>query len=655
MQVLDKLVTELGFDVDKRGLSNFDKRLKGIQNKLNGISNKLFVFGGAGAAALGLIGKAGLDTDEALNRTQADLAKTTEEMHKLREEALKIGSALPLDTADIVLAQRAYGKLGAEQDEIIKDIPAIAGAAVATGLAPEQVAAYARTIQNIFGGDIAENLDLMIRIANRSPATFQAMGESIQFAGQSSVDMGLDFKTYLSTLGGMAAAGRGVESASQGMIGLFARLAKAETEIGRGGKIVTTAFEQVGIEMADVEAVLDGTSQGWLNFIELLHQAGLSKTELTALFSTLAGDTYSSSISFLIQNPDEMRKLLKEAELAPGEVARVQEIILQGASGGLIEMRALIDTILNRLSEFGILSGIESFTRKVSALLVWLTATDEEGELLHSRILSIVSVVLRLTAGMLVLAVVLRGVSFALGSYSALVTIAKVVTNFWRGSLIALRIQLAILAVWTKISTVATKLWRGSIIALRIQLAALAVWTKVSASATAFWTVATIRANAISRLWRPSMVALRIQLAALAIWTKVSAGATALWTFATNAGRVATLRSIATSVIARGVMIAAAIATGVVTAAQWLLNIAMTANPIGIVISGRRWADCRIGAALQEFRDFPADCLEDVGSSQDFLAVPIGTDWICYQGIPTSVRKIRDFPQSACRHRKSSG
>ena len=80
------------------------------------------------------------------------------------------------------------------------------------------------------------------------------------------------------------------------------------------------------------------------------------------------------------------------------------------------------------------------------------------------------------------------------------------------------------------------------------------------------------------------MIALRIQLAVLALWTKVSAGATALWTFATNAGRVATLRSIATSVIARGVMLAAAIATGVVTAAQWLLNIAMTANPIGIVI-----------------------------------------------------------------------
>ena len=398
MQILDKLVTELRFDVDKHGLSNFSKNIRGIQDQLNGLSNKMFIFGGVGATAVGLIGKAGLETDAAMNRTQADTARTTEEMKKLREEALKIGSALPLNTADIILAQREYGKLGASMEEIVKDAPAIAGASVATGLDPAIVAGYARVLKNVFGGDVTENLDLMIRLANRSPATFQAMGESLQFAGQSSSDAGLDLKTYLATLGGMAGAGRGVEAASQGLIGIFARLSKAETEIGRGGKIVTDAFAQVGIEMADVDAVLDGTSQGWLNFIELLHQAGLSKTELTALLSTLAGVTYSSSLSYVVQNPDEVRKLLHEAELAPGEIMRVQEIILQGASGGLIEMKALIDTVLNRLAEFGILSGIEKFTRTVSALLVWLTATDEEGELLHRRILSIISVVLRVTA-----------------------------------------------------------------------------------------------------------------------------------------------------------------------------------------------------------------------------------------------------------------
>ena len=38
--------------------------------------------------------------------------------------------------------------------------------------------------------------------------------------------------------------------------------------------------------------------------------------------------------------------------------------------------------------------------------------------------------------------------------------------------------------------------------------------------------------------------------------------------------------------VAKAAMIAQSIATGVVTAAQWALNVAMTANPIGLIITG---------------------------------------------------------------------
>ena len=353
--VLDRLVTELSFDSNLSGLNKFESRVQKLRKTLDGISNRLAIVGGVGVAALGLIGKAGLDSDAALNRLQAELGLTTDEVALLREEALKVGSALPLDTADVLNAQRAYGKLGATFGEIVSDLPAIAGAAVATGLAPEQVAQYARIIQNVFGGDITDNLDLMLRVANRSPATFQSLGESVQFAGQSAVDAGLDWKTYLATLAGTAGAGRSVEAVSQGLVGIFARLAKSEEEIGRGGKIVSDAFTAIGLDLELVQRTLDGTPQGWLNFIELLHQAGLSTSQLTALMSTLAGDTYAASLSYLVQNPQAMRDLLGQAALSPGEIARQQEIILQGASGALIEMRALIDTILNRLAEFGTL------------------------------------------------------------------------------------------------------------------------------------------------------------------------------------------------------------------------------------------------------------------------------------------------------------
>lgn len=66
--------------------------------------------------------------------------------------------------------------------------------------------------------------------------------------------------------------------------------------------------------------------------------------------------------------------------------------------------------------------------------------------------------------------------------------------------------------------------------------------------------------------------------------TATSTATTVAQTAATNATAGAQTRSLAATILARGASIAAAAATGIVTAAQWLWNAALSANPIGIVI-----------------------------------------------------------------------
>ena len=343
-------------------------------------------------------------------------------------------------------AQLAYGKLGATFEEILRDTPAIAGAAVATGLQPEQVAQYARIIQNVFGGDPQENMDVMLRIANRSPASFAALGESLQFAGQSASDAGLNFETYVATLAGTAGAGRSVEAVSQGLTAMWARLAKSAAGIGRGGKIVREAFEGVGISMSDVNAAMDGTTDGFVRLLEMINAAGVSETQLTALLSTLAGDTYSASLSFAVQNPNVIRQLLDEAALAPGEIERQRKIIISGASGGIKEMMAQIDTLLNRLAEFGTLAGIQSFTNAVSSLIGWLTKTNEENELVNKGFLQLISIGVGALASMLAVAVAvaLKITTFALSAFVGLVKVARGAVWLWQNALLWTRIQLGL-------------------------------------------------------------------------------------------------------------------------------------------------------------------------------------------------------------------
>lgn len=56
------------------------------------------------------------------------------------------------------------------------------------------------------------------------------------------------------------------------------------------------------------------------------------------------------------------------------------------------------------------------------------------------------------------------------------------------------------------------------------------------------------------------------------------------WSFLKAAGQAALF--VGRLILAKIAMIAQAVATGVVTAAQWALNLAMTANPIGLIIAG---------------------------------------------------------------------
>ena len=87
-----------------------------------------------------------------------------------------------------------------------------------------------------------------------------------------------------------------------------------------------------------------------------------------------------------------------------------------------------------------------------------------------------------------------------------------------------------------------------------------------------------------SAIYRGALFALTGATQTSAAWEAIrtgliwrSAKALAMNTFAVGRNVVAWL-------VSRGVMVAGAIATGVMTAAQWALNVALTANPIGIVV-----------------------------------------------------------------------
>lgn len=123
--------------------------------------------------------------------------------------------------------------------------------------------------------------------------------------------------------------------------------------------------------------------------------------------------------------------------------------------------------------------------------------------------------------------------------------------------------------------------------ALPAIITAFVVWKSVQAAHNAI-IVASIPLRVLEFVgtWRNTN-ALKAHTTALAVNTgaqRVANVSTAAGVVATNAADVATKRSLVSMVATRAALIAGAVATGVVTAAQWLWNAAMYANPIGLII-----------------------------------------------------------------------
>ena len=87
-----------------------------------------------------------------------------------------------------------------------------------------------------------------------------------------------------------------------------------------------------------------------------------------------------------------------------------------------------------------------------------------------------------------------------------------------------------------------------------------------------------------SAIYRGALFALTGATQASAAWEAIRTGFIWRSTAALYRNTVAVGKNVVGWLVSRGVMVAGAVATGVMTAAQWALNVALTANPIGIVV-----------------------------------------------------------------------
>lgn len=139
----------------------------------------------------------------------------------------------------------------------------------------------------------------------------------------------------------------------------------------------------------------------------------------------------------------------------------------------------------------------------------------------------------------------------------------------WRAILVAITVAQKIHATWIGITTAATKLQNSTAVTwLGVKALELAAWARSTAATVANTAVAVANRAVYG-------------VGYLTTWIGVKALELGAWVRTT----AATVASTAATVAQTAVTKAAALATKVAAAGQWLLNAALSANPIGLVVA----------------------------------------------------------------------
>ncbi|MBE2912722.1 phage tail tape measure protein [Anoxybacillus flavithermus] len=552
-------------------LNETGQRLQDVGNNLQSSGAQIAAsFGVASAAISGALGvsvKKSMDFEAQLSRVGAIAGATPNELEKLKQAALDLGSSTSKSATEVAQGMEIMGAMGYNTNQILAAMPGIIAAAEASG---EDMALVADTVSsalNAFGleaGEASRVADVLAQAANDSAAGVQDMQYTFKYAAPIAKTLGISLEELAAATEIMANNGIRGEQAGTTLRGALIRLSDPPKE-------AREALAELGIQVTD--------SQGrMLPFGDIIGQLSektknMSNAQKLAALSTIFGTEAASGMLTVIeagpQKLDSLTKSLQNSSGASKEAAEKMKNNLKGALeelGGAIEtaqisigdalapaIRVVAKAIQGLFNAFNNLpEGMKQFIAigaAISAVLLGVVATI-------GVVLSIVGTAMQgfgALAGVLASAGGMAGVfssaiaaitgpiGIAIGAIAGLVAIGVVLYKNWD------EIKEFLSATWEGIKAVAVAVWDGlktyfttvfniyktifTTVWEGIKTVVTTVWEGLKTAATAifegikayFTTVLNIYKTIFTTVWNA------IKTTVIAVWDGLKATATTIF------------------------------------------------------------------------------------------------------------------------------
>ncbi|GAV18400.1 phage tail tape measure protein [Lacticaseibacillus paracasei] len=207
----------------------------------------------------------------------------TKNISSLEDEALNLGTKLPISAQDAGDAMLEMARNGASVSDLKKEFPAIAEAASVTGDDLSETAITVQNAMNIWGGgaaNAAKDSAILAKNANLSKVGIGDMGQAFANVGSTAKALGLNVATTSTAIGVMANSGLGAAQGSQD-------LAHALTLMARPSKVAAGEMKELGITYTDAK----GNFKPFPQILKEVAKAtdGLSQSQKIAALTNLFG------------------------------------------------------------------------------------------------------------------------------------------------------------------------------------------------------------------------------------------------------------------------------------------------------------------------------------------------------------------------------
>lgn len=323
-----KVVIETDLDSSgiEKGLSKLGSiTAKGMKAATVAITGTAAALGGVAAAAI----KVGSDFESQMSRVKAISGATGEEFEQLKAQAMQLGADTSFSASQAAEGMENLAAAGFTTSEIMNAMPGLLNLAAASGedlASSSDIAASTLRGFGLAASDAAHVADVLAANANRTNSSVADTGEAMKYIAPLARAAGLSLEETAAAIGIMANAGVNGSQAGTSLRGALSRLSKPT-------KDMSEAMDELGISFYDS----NGKMKSLTEQVGMLRQAteGMTDEQKNNYLVTLYGQEALSGMLALINEGEgslgELTNAYKNCDGAAQEAAETMQDNLSGA------------------------------------------------------------------------------------------------------------------------------------------------------------------------------------------------------------------------------------------------------------------------------------------------------------------------------------